>query len=176
MVCYIYLEYERCDGGVDDLVRETRFLETFRFLRRLRPLSAHAEDPGNDARLLAAAHLRVSVEHRAHQRRPAARHAPYEYQRHGLVVGEVAVLRVVDILDGVPRHHPRVVAAARLQPAVVERQDRNDGHDQQELAREALHRHGYDVSGASGWRPRPVSWCRQCVRRSFPCGRQMNIL
>ena len=121
----------------------------------------------------------MSVEHRTHQGRSAPRHAPDEYQRHGFIIGKVAVLRVVDVLDRVFRDHPGIVAtAARLQVAVVERQDHDHRYDEKELPSEALHRHGYGaVSGAGGERPRHrVSSRHRCVRRSFPCGSKMNIL
>ena len=173
----IYLQYERGDGRIDDLVRQSRFFETLRFLRRLRPLAAHAQNPRNHTRLLAAPHVRMCVEHRTHQRRTAPRHAPDENQRHGLIIGKVSVLRVVDVLDGVFRDHTGIVAtAARLQVAVVERQDHDHRYDEKELPSEALHRHGYGVSagGAGGERPRRrVSSRRRCVRRSFS---KMNIL
>ena len=176
----IYLQYEGGDGGVDDLVRESCFLQSLRFLRRLRPLSSHAQNPRNDARFLAAPYVWVRVEHRTHQSRSASRNAPDEYQRHGLIIGKVSVLRVVDVLDGVFRDHPGIVAtAARLQVAVVERQDHDHRYDEKELPSKALHRHGYGVSagGAGGERPRRrVSSRRRCVRRSFPCGSKMNIL
>ena len=75
-----HLEDEGRDGGGEDIVGEASLLQPHALLLGLLPVGPHLQQPRHHARLLAAAHVRVRVQHRAHQRRPAPAH-------HRLILG-----------------------------------------------------------------------------------------
>ena len=66
-----HLEDEGRDGGGEDVVGEAGLLQPHALLLGLLPVGPHLQQPRHHARLLAAAHVRVRVQHRAHQSRPA---------------------------------------------------------------------------------------------------------
>ena len=66
-----HLEDEGGDGGGEDVVGEAGLLQPHALLLGLLPVGPHLQQPRHHARLLAAAHVRVRVQHRAHQSRPA---------------------------------------------------------------------------------------------------------